>query len=79
MGQEYTKWEISRMRERYYEINNTIRKYNSMIDDNNRELSKKRKVVYELQQISKNLKRTLHRLWRLHKSMPLSCKKSGNR
>lgn len=58
MGEEYTEWEICRMRERYYEIKYYINQYYSRIDDNNRELSNKRKRVDELQKIKSNLKRT---------------------
>ena len=58
MGEEYTEWEIYRMRQRYYEIKNYINQYYSMIDDNNRELSNIRKRVDELQKIKSNLKRT---------------------
>ena len=58
MGQEYTEWEIYRMRQRYYEIKYYINQYYSRIDDNNKELSNIRKRADELQQISKNLKRT---------------------
>ena len=36
MVQEYTEWEINRMKQRYYEINNSISKYTNQININKR-------------------------------------------
>ena len=35
LDQEYTEWEINRMKEKYYEINNSIRTYNTKVNIKN--------------------------------------------
>lgn len=58
MDQEYTEWEINRMKEKYYEINNSIRTYNTKVNSNNEEISRLNKRLNELIVIKKNLKRS---------------------
>ena len=56
MVQEYTEWEINRMKQRYYEINNSISSYNNQININNEEIGKISKRINELVVIKRKLK-----------------------
>ena len=58
MVQEYTEWEINRMKQRYYEINNSISKYTNQININNEEITKISKRINELVVIKRKLKQS---------------------
>lgn len=58
MAQEYTEWEINKMKQRYYEINNSISKYTNQININNEEITKISKRINELMVIKRKLKQS---------------------
>lgn len=58
MAEKYTDFEISKLKQRYIDINNNIKKYNNEIDKNNKEINKINKRIDELVVIKINLKKS---------------------
>lgn len=56
MVQEYTEYEIMKMKQRYYEIDNKIKSYKNEVYNNNNEINKLNERIDKLMVIKSNLK-----------------------
>lgn len=56
MVQEYAEYEIMKMKQRYYEIDNKIKSYKNEVYNNNNEINKLNERIDKLMVIKSNLK-----------------------